>query len=130
MKRCQSDRGGGTNLAGAWAIIAALSVAGLPCQAGEPTQEALRFGSIATLAPLCGLRDDTWARDLRRAELQALAQSMSANEAAATLSYAEDEAVETFAETKPRATCDPLTHDPDLPRADEIVDAFRKGAGV
>ena len=107
----------------------AVVIAGLAWQAAaaQPPSDALRFGTIAALAPLCGLRDNQWAKDLQGAEVQALG---SQNDAVATLSYAEDEAFEAFAETVPQATCGPLKDNPDLAKADEIVARYRLGAKV
>ena len=111
----------------------------------EMTQQqlnaAMTFGAIAAVSPLCGLRDTAWASDLWRAGLQALgappagvpsadpAHRTAADRAGAVLSYAEDEALEGFAETPPQATCGPLAHDPNLKRADDMVAAFRAGVG-
>jgi hypothetical protein len=111
-------------------------------QSMGPTQQqldnSLRFGAVATLGPLCGLRDPAWAADLRRAELQAMggqnhpgqidpAQQQLADRAGAALSYAEDEALENFAGAAPEATCVPLAHNRDLARADHMVAVFRAG---
>lgn len=108
---------------------------------GVAQDELLRWGTLATLAPLCGVRDETWAFDVRRAELQsatgskrfddpALKSAPGSNEAAAALSYAEAEALEDFAEASPERTCVPLANSPDLGRADEIVRAFRAQRGA
>lgn len=103
----------------------------------QPSQdELLRLGTLATLAPLCGVRDETWAFDLRRAELQdatrsrrfddqALRAAPGSEQATAALSFAEDEALEQFADSPAERTCAPLANAPDLKRADEIVRAFR-----
>jgi hypothetical protein len=113
-------------------------------QSPGPTQQqldkAIRFGAIATIGPLCGLRDTQWGTDLRRSALQAMgAQAMGekpdparqklADQAGAALSYAEDEALEDFADAAPEATCQPLAHNPDLIQADRMVAAFRAGSG-
>jgi hypothetical protein len=113
-------------------------------QSPGPTQEqldkAVRFGAIATLTPLCDLRDPAWAADLRRAELQAMgvelaprqsnpARQAQADRAGAALSYAEDEALESFAEEKPEVACARLAQNPDLATADRMVAAFRAGSG-
>jgi hypothetical protein len=113
-------------------------------QSVGPTQlqlaNSLRFGAIATISPICGLRDSRWAADLRRAELQAMgagphpgqsdpAQQRLADRAGAALSYAEDETLESFAGAPPEATCVPLAHNADLARADQMVAAFRAGIG-
>ena len=98
--------------------------------------EAVRLGTVATLAPLCGMRDETWSFDLRRAMLMAatraprpddaaLEQAPGRNLAEGALSFAEAEALESFAESPAPATCGPLAHDPDLVRADQTVQAFR-----
>ncbi len=103
----------------------------------QGTQDALlRWGALATLTPLCGLRDEAWAFDLRRAELQAATKSERSDdealrrapgraEAEAALSYAETEALEQFADAPPERSCVPLARDPALGEADEIVRAFR-----
>lgn len=110
---------------------------GSACAHAQESQgELLRWGTMATLAPLCGARDEKWAFDLRRAELQsatrsrrfddeALRAAPGSNEASAALSFAEAEALEEFAESPPERTCKPLALDPDLKQADEIVRAFR-----
>ncbi len=123
-------------------LVAALAV--FPALANAQTQRQLdtsvRFGAIATVGPLCGLRDGQWAVDLRRAELQAMGADIGPgpvdperqrlhDRAGAALSYAEDEALEDFASEAPDATCTPLAKDPDLARADQMVAAYRSGAG-
>ena len=95
----------------------------------RPSKEASRLGTIATLAPLCTLRDEAWAHDLRNAEIEMLSRSAPHNDAVAILSYVEDEAVESFAETAAAIPCGPLGHDPDLARADRVVNAYRRKAG-
>lgn len=113
---------------------------GAAAHAQAPASELLRWGTLATLAPLCGVRDETWAFDLRRAELQsatgskrfddpALRSAPGSNEAVAALSYAEAEALEDFAESSPERTCLPLANGPDLGRGDEIVRRFRTQLG-
>ena len=103
--------------------------------------DTVKLGGIATLAPLCGLREEAWAVDLRRAAIQAATQSKAhddpdlkaapgSNLAVGALSYADTEATESFAEADPAETCKPLASSPDLARADVMVEAFRKqGAG-
>ena len=116
-------------------VLAAPSLAGAQTQ--EQLDKAVRFGAIATTTPLCGLRDQGWAVDLRRAELQAIgagsgtdpARRRLRDRAGAALSYAEDEALESFAEAAPEATCTRLAHNPDLADADKMVAAFRTGVG-
>jgi hypothetical protein len=126
-------RAGGVLMCGLFGLGAA--------RAQAPTDELLRWGTLATLAPLCGVRDETWAFDLRRAELQsaigskrfddpALKSAPGSDAAMAALSYAEAEALEDFAETSPERTCVPLANSPDLGRGDEIVRAFRAQRGL
>jgi hypothetical protein len=98
--------------------------------------EAVQLGTVATLAVLCGLRDDGWAEDLRRAAVQSatgtdaqddpgLKMAPGSNLAVGALSFAEAEALESFAEAPPESSCRPLAANPDLTRADDIVRAFR-----
>lgn len=98
---------------------------------------AIRRGGLATLAPLCGARDDHWAEDLRRAAMQdaahaaapddpALHSAPGADLATAALGFAEAEALEDFAETSPQAACAKITADPGLPEADRRVAAYRR----
>jgi hypothetical protein len=98
--------------------------------------DAVRLGTVAALAPLCGMRDEAWSFDLRRATLMETTRAPQADDealrripgrdlAVAALSHAEAEALEAFAETPASNTCDPLKDDPDLLRADRIVQAFR-----
>lgn len=98
--------------------------------------DAVRLGTVATLTSLCGLRDQSWAEDLRRATVQsttgaktyddpALKAAPGSNLAIGALSFAEAEALENFAERPPASSCGPLADDPDLARADGIVRAFR-----
>ena len=121
-----------------WLAIPILFVLFAPgnADAQASTDQVVRWGKMATLAPLCGLRDEAWSFDLRRAELQgatgskrfddkALRSAPGSNEAVAALSYAETEALEGFAETPPERTCLPLSGNPDLLEADDIVRAFR-----
>jgi hypothetical protein len=102
----------------------------------EQLSETLQLGTLATLAPLCGLRDDRRAEDLRRGAMQSatgtearddqgLRAAPGSSLAVGALSYAEAEALESFAETRPELTCQPLAADPELTRADGIVRAFR-----
>ena len=98
--------------------------------------DAVQLGTVATLAPLCGLRDESWAFDLRRAAIleatraptpddPALRSAPGSDLAIGALSFADAEALESFAEASPTATCDPLRGDPELARADGVVQAFR-----
>ena len=120
-------------------ITLALALSPASAQTG-PSQAALddavQLGTIATLAPLCGLREETWSFDLRRATIldatrapapddPALTAAPGSNLAIGALAFADAEALESFAEAPPAATCDPLRKDPDLARADAIVQAFR-----
>ncbi len=126
-----------------WTILAAACLACGPALAQAPPAptevalaDAIRLGALATLAPLCNLRDEAWSFDLRRATVMdttgaphpdddTLGAAPNHDLAIAALSHAEAEALETFAEAPPATTCLPLTDDPDLPRADHIVQSFR-----
>ena len=99
-------------------------------------ENAVRLGTVATLAPLCGVRDEAWSFDLRRAAVmdaihapqpddETLRRFPGQDLATAALSHAEAEALEAFAETPAPNTCGPLAHDPEMARADRIVQAFR-----
>ncbi len=99
-------------------------------------EDAVRLGTVATLAPLCGMRDEAWSFDLRRAAVMDATRAPQPDDetlkrvpgqdlATAALSHAEAEALEAFAETTAPNTCRPLAHDPELARADGIVHAFR-----
>ena len=98
--------------------------------------EAVKLGTMAALAPLCGLREEAWAFDLRRAAIlgatrapspvdPALKAAPGSNLVISALSFAEAEALESFAEAPAAQTCAPLARDPELERADRIVQAFR-----
>ena len=115
-----------------WLFGTALVIAAPSARADD----LLRFGRIATLAPLCDVRDEQWSFDLRRAELQAATGSRRSDDKAleiapgspaaiAALSRAEHDAIEEFAEVSPARSCENLRPDPDLNHADEIVRAFR-----
>ncbi len=99
--------------------------------------EASKFGGLAAVTPLCGLRDGAWAADLWQASIRALGPADDASSAdrqrradmaGAVLSHAEDEALESFADAAPEVTCGPLGQNPDLKRADDMVAAYRRGA--
>ncbi len=124
----------------------AQGVAGQPATdaAPGPTQdglaEAVRLGEVATLAPICGLRNQRWAADLRRSAIQSatgshaqgdrdLAAAPGSNLVVGALSFAEAEALESFAEAPAKVACGQLRNDPDLGLADERVERFRKQAG-
>lgn len=96
------------------------------------------LGTIATLAPLCALRDDGWAEDLRRATIQSatgtqahddtsLHDAPGSNVVASVLGDAEHEALETFTEEPGGKTCAKVAKDANLARADNMVRAFRGG---
>ena len=100
--------------------------------------DAAELGRLATLAPLCGLRDDHWRADLRRAAMQSATGTAAHDDKALrtvpgsqlalnALSYGEDETLENFA-AGPDGQCERLASDPGLPRADAMVAAFRKQA--
>ena len=104
-------------------------------QAPGGTDDLVRLGGVATLAPLCGMRAQDWAFDLRRAELQsatgtkrfddeALRAAPGRAQVELALGYAEMEAEEDFAGS-PLAACGKLAGNPDLARADDVVNAFR-----
>ena len=125
-------------------VAAMLSIVWVP-MAGAQTQtlsgqslaDAATFGAIATLAPLCGLRDEAWSFDLRRAATQTVTGSVASDDAtlsrapgsdraAAALGYGDMEALEDFAADTPEVTCAALRNNPALGRADGAVNAFRR----
>ena len=82
------------------------------------------------------MRDEAWSFDLRRATLMDATRAPQPDDetlrrvprrdlAMAALSHAEAEALEAFAEAPASSTCGPLARDPELVRADRIVQAFR-----
>ncbi len=98
--------------------------------------EAVRRGTIATLAHICGLRDEAWAFDLRRSTIldathaarpddETLRQVPGNQLITTAMTYAETEALEDFAESAPAVTCEPMKRNPELARADKIVHDFR-----
>ena len=104
---------------------------------GQSLADAATFGAVATLAPLCGLRDEAWSSDLRRAATQtatgstafddtALSRAPGSDQAAAALGYGDMEALEDFAADTPAATCASLRGNAALGRADAAVAAFRR----
>ncbi len=114
-----------------------------PEAAAGPTQdqldEAVRLGGLAAVAPICGLRDERWAADLRRSAIQSgtgsrahgdgdLSAAAGSNLVIGALSFAEAEALESFAEAPAMATCGPLRGDPELGVADRMVERFRMQA--
>ena len=125
------------NLSGA--ILLGLALAE-PAAAQTVSQAALddavKLGTVATLAPLCGLREEAWSFDLRRATIldatkaptaddHALATVPGSDLVTGALSFAEAEALESFAERVPAATCGPLAGSNELRRADALVAGFR-----
>ena len=128
------------------AIVAALggvAQAQMPERIGTDEAGLLgvaRYCAIATLAPLCALRDQDWGEDLRQAMVQeatgadvhaadALRRAPGQQLAVAALGYADTEALEDFAEDTPGRTCDTLRANPDLGRADDHVRAWRQRIG-
>lgn len=122
-------------IAGALALAAGLSGATAAEADQHKLDEAVRLGTVAALAPLCGFREEAWAFDLRRAAIQettgsapddpALEQAPGSNMVVGALSFAEAEALEDFAQAAPAETCGPLRTSQDLARADGMVDRFR-----
>ena len=117
-----------------WIPVAA---AQLQAPSGQNLADAATFGAVATLAPLCGLRDEAWSSDLRRAATQtatgssatddaALSHAPGGDLAAAALGYGDMEALEDFAADTPAQTCASLRGNPALERADDAVNAFRR----
>jgi len=111
----------------------------------QPSAAALNdtvaMGTLATLAPLCVMRDGSWAEDLRRATIAeatgvkgkddtSLHDAPGANVIISVLGDAEHEALEVFTEEPGGKTCADVAQSPDLPRADRMVAAFRAGRAV
>jgi hypothetical protein len=128
--------------AGLWCQISLMSLlAAGGVRAEEPgLADAVHLGGLATLAPLCGLRDDAWAADLRRSLLQGatgtgrtddsgLLAAPGRGQADAALGFADIESLEDFAEQAPAEACRKVASDPDLRRADAAVLGFRQRAG-
>jgi hypothetical protein len=120
------------------AVVLGLAVAA-GSVAAAPLDGAVQMGTVASLASVCGLRDESWAADLRRATIQSatgshahddagLHQAPGSDQAVGALGYADHEALESFAEAPPDATCGPLAHSKDLEQADRMVRAFREQA--
>jgi hypothetical protein len=85
------------------------------------------------------LRDAAWAADLRRAAIQAATRSHAHDDpglqaapgsdmAIGALSFADAEALESFAEAPAQETCGPLAHSTGLDQADGMVRGFRQQA--
>lgn len=125
-----------------WHAVALVLALPWPARA-QPSQDALedtvQIGTVAALASVCGLRDEAWAADLRRAAIQAATQSRAHDDpglhaapgsdlAVGALSFADAEALESFAEVPAADTCTPLAHSPGLDRADTMVRGFRQQA--
>ena len=117
-------------------VVCWVSVAHAQPPTGQSIADGSTFGAIATLAPLCDLRDETWASDLRSAAMQtatgstatddaSLASTPGASQITAALGYGDMEALEDFAANKSDATCTALRNNPALRRADAAVDTFR-----
>lgn len=126
-------------MASAALLIAAPALAAGPSQ--DQMADAVAFGGVAALAPMCGLRDEAWAADLRRSQIETatgtsrhddagLAAAPGSNLVVGALSYAEAEALEDFAEAPASVTCEPLSRDRRLAHADEMVRRFRLEAGA
>lgn len=112
-------------------VLFALPVAG---QAQQAVADGAQFGAVATLAPLCGLRDDAWAADLRRAAMAAISGREATDDAAlaagngqalVALGYGDMEALESFAADNPDVACRALRDNPALRNADTAVERFR-----
>ncbi len=126
-------------LIGVLTLLAALPAV-RPALGAGPDQAALddvvRLGTTATLAPLCGARDEAWAFDLRRAAIlratrterpddDALGAAPGSALVQGALGYAEAEALEDFAAKPPVTTCSALNGSRELRDADAAVQAFR-----
>jgi hypothetical protein len=131
------DGGNAMRFALAVLIAAGVSVAHAQAPAGQSIADGATFGAVATLAPMCGLRDEAWSADLRRAAMQTATGSAATDDATlstapgssqvvAALGYGDMEALEDFAADKPEATCAALRKNPALGKADAAVDAFRR----
>jgi hypothetical protein len=123
-------------------IVAMLFVGWCPialaqAPAGQSIADGATFGAVATLAPICGLRDESWSSDLRRAAMQTatgsaatddagLSSAPGANQVVAALGYGDMEALEDFAADTPDATCAALRKNPALGKADAAVNSFRQ----
>ena len=118
------------------AVLALLLQAQAPANIEPSLADAARFGAIATLAPLCNLRDNAWSGDLRQALIQSTTGADAYNEsdlraahgqqrAIAALGAADLEATERLAEETPARACESLRANPDLTDADDRVRAWR-----
>jgi len=114
-----------------------LSNAHAQTPAGQSIADGATFGAVATLAPMCGFRDEDWSADLRRAAMQSatgsaatddttLSSAPGSNQVVAALGYGDMEALEDFAADTPEKTCAALRNNPALDRADAAVAGFRR----
>lgn len=92
--------------------------------AAQGLGDAAQFGAVATMAPLCGLRDEAWSDDLREAAFETAAASQG--QAAAAIAYGDMEALEDFAADSPAVACSSLAANPALRRADQAVARLRQ----
>ena len=107
----------------------------------DPSQssldEAVRLGSVAALAPICALRTENWAFDLRRAAILEATRATRSDDPSlhnaagsrlvvGALSFAEAEALESFAAAAPAKTCESLRVVPELVRADGLAKALQE----
>jgi hypothetical protein len=97
----------------------------------------VRRGGLATLAPLCGMRDARWAQDLRKAAIQdathapepdepSLKGAAESDAAVSALGFADTEALEDFAAQSPKVACANLARDRGLADADLRVEKYRR----
>ncbi len=127
-------------MVGRFAMMIGAMAIGVPAAAQPVSQaeldDAVRLGRVATLAPLCGMREESWSFDVRRATLfdttkaprpddHTLATAPGGEQVTGALSFAEAEALEDFAEAPAATTCGKLAGSADLQRADALVAAFR-----
>jgi hypothetical protein len=118
-------------------VLAFFSLAApLHAQSGQGVADAATFGAVAALAPLCGLHDESWSADLRRAARQRASESRETDDVtlnaqpgsgqlSAALGYGEMEALEDLATDTPDVTCKALSANPALAKAEDAVRAFR-----
>ena len=92
----------------------------------QAVADAATFGAVAAQSSLCGLRDEAWAEDLRKATQQLPADR---EHLVAALGYGDMEANEDFAADKPEVVCPALQANPALARADALVAAYRAQSG-
>jgi hypothetical protein len=104
-------------------VCAAFCASAAWAQTGQSLADAATFGAVATLAPLCGLRDEAWSADLRAAASQTAA---GGGRAEAAIGYGDMEALEDFAADTPEAACASLRDNPALGRADAAVKSLRR----